>query len=101
MIFRLLILLLFLPLLTYSQNEKELLKISSDSILNYQDKILLAVDDYYLYLNEKEVHNIKKRWIRKIEVVKDEKYKYVYDYKGVIVIYPKKRHIKRIIKLTC
>jgi hypothetical protein len=98
---RLLILILFFPILLYGQNNSSDVRvaISEETDISSRPKMILVIDTLEIRLDSISIKQIKPEWIKAIEVVKEEKYKNLYgDGNGDIYIYPKDRFKKRILK---
>jgi hypothetical protein len=98
---RLLILILFFPILLYGQKNSSDVRvaISGETDTLTRSKMILVIDTLEIRLDSISIKQIKPEWIKAIEVVKEEKYKNLYgDGNGDIYIYPKDRFKKRILK---
>jgi len=99
---RLLILILFFPILIYGQKDSSdvRIEISGETDKSSRPKMILVIDTLEIRLDSISIKQIKPEWIKAIEVVKEEKYKNLYgDGNGDIYIYPKNRYKKKILKL--
>ncbi len=94
------ILILFLFASCFAQAQTDTLIIRGEPFYNAQPEMYLIIDTVKLQLDSISVKRLEPKWIKKIEVIKSQEYKLVYgNTDGVIFIYPKRRHRKRIIKL--
>ena len=98
---RLLILILFFPILLFGQKNSFDVRvtISGETDTLTRPKMILVIDTLELRLDSISIKRIKPEWIKAIDVVKKEKYKNLHgDDNGDIYIYPKNRFKKRILK---
>ncbi len=61
--------------------------------------VILKVDTSDIYTDNSFLENIKPEWIKKIEILKDEKFKNIYDPppgEAIIVIYFKGKYMKDV-----
>jgi hypothetical protein len=99
---RLLILILFFPILIYGQKDSSDVRIaiSGETGKSSRPKMILVIDTLEIRLDSISIKQIKPEWIKAIEVVKEEKYKNLFGMdNGDIYIYPKSRYKKKILKL--
>jgi len=98
---RLLILILFFPILLYGQKNSSDVRIAKSCATDTssRQKMILVIDTLEIRLDSISIKQIKPEWIKAIEVVKEEKYKNVYgNGNGDIYIYPKNRYKKKLLK---
>lgn len=99
---RLLILILFYPILICGQKDSSNVRIAitGETVTSSQPKMILVIDTLEIRLDSISIKQIKPEWIKKLEVVKEEKYKNLHgNNNGEIYIYPKNRYKKQILKL--
>lgn len=97
----LLILIVFFPILLYSQKDfsAAIITINGETDTSSRPKMILVIDTLEIRLDSISIKQIKPKWIKIIKVVKEEKYKNLYgNGNGDIYIYPKSRYKKKILK---
>lgn len=70
-----------------------------DSVLNQKPttEVYLIIDEVSILLDSISIQRINPKWIKNIEFVKKEKYKYIYgNGGGYALIYPKKKFKKKL-----
>ena len=71
----------------------------SEQVLNSRVDKYLVIDDFAIQLKDGYIESINPRWIKKMMIVKDGKYKYIYgNMSGKIYIYPKEEFRERLLK---
>lgn len=102
MTIRLLILIVFFPILIYGQKDSSDLRvvIHGEPTITSRPELIIVIDKLNIRLDSITVKRINPQWIKKIEVIKEQKYKTIYgNNDGVVFIYPKNKYKKRILKL--
>jgi hypothetical protein len=92
---QLIILFLFFSFVTFGQCDK--IVIRGEPSHTPFPEMFLVVDTINIKLDSISVKKIDPKWINKVEVIKEEKYKNIYgDKGGVIMLYAKRRYYKKI-----
>ena len=99
---RLLIILLFFPVLIYGQNDTSDNKIVIRGEPTYtpNPELIMVINKLNFRLDSISIKKINPKWINKIEVIKNEKSINIHGNKdGVVFIYPKNRYRTKILRL--
>lgn len=63
-------------------------------------QVILKIDTIDIKLDSISAKKINPKWIKKIEIIRNEEFNFIYGNKdGVIFIYPKKSKRKKLLKL--
>jgi len=92
---------LLIPMFLYGQKMLEMPKIRNAEGPPYTVELdaFIVIDSVQIKLDTNSIKLIELRWVKKIEVFKDSKYKELHEDKdGTVIFYPKRRFIKQIIR---
>lgn len=89
------------PLFLYGQKVLEMPKIRNAEGPSHTVELdaFVVIDAHRIKLDTNSIKLIEVKWVKRIEIIKDAKYKELYgDKDGTVMIYPKRRFKKAIIK---
>ena len=87
-------------IIVFGQNEPhgDTVIVRGEPIGKQYPAIILVVDSQKIELDSATSSNLDPKWIKKVEVLKDEKYIHTYgNTEGIIMIYPKKRYREKVL----